>query len=124
MVRELYERVKEHEDRPKAIETLNTIINYTEHFLVNMKNFTGEDQPFTEVEYGTLEKLISGIKVSKFSFQHLESFGIFHLYRICLRPCLLKTALEPSMTLGKGRDGSYTSVLIGRGAGCPYSEHL
>ena len=70
MVRELYERVKEHEDRPKAIETLNTITNYTEHFLVNMKNFTGEDQPFTEVEYGTLEKLISGIKVSKFSFQH------------------------------------------------------
>ena len=38
-------------------------MNYTEHFLVGMKNYTGEDQPFTEVEYTTLEKLINETKV-------------------------------------------------------------
>ena len=39
-------------------------MNYTEHFLVGMKNYTGEDLPFTEVEYTTLEKLINETKVS------------------------------------------------------------
>ena len=49
----------------KAIEALNSIMNYSEHFLIGMRNFTGEDQPFTEVEYTTLEKLINETRVRK-----------------------------------------------------------
>ena len=62
----LAERVKEAQDRPKAIEALNSMVNYSEHFLSSMKNFTGEvagEQPFTTVEYGTLEKLITETRV-------------------------------------------------------------
>ena len=60
---DLYQRVHEAEERPKAIEALNGIVNYTEFFLDGMKNLTGEDKPFTEVEYTTLEKLIITTKV-------------------------------------------------------------
>ncbi len=51
----------------QALDALNTIMNYSEHFLVGMKNFTGEDQPFTEVEFSTLESLINDTKVSSLS---------------------------------------------------------
>ncbi len=50
----------------QAIETLNSILNYSDHFLVSMLNYTGgDDKPFTEVEYTTLEKLINDTKVSR-----------------------------------------------------------
>ena len=61
MMKPLTERVKEAEDRPRAMEALNSMMNYSQHFLVSMKNFTGDEvgeQPFTTVEYQTLEKLI------------------------------------------------------------------
>ena len=67
MTKELEERVKEFKDRPRAIEALNSMVNYSEHFLKSMKNFTGDEigeQPFTTVEYTTLEKLIQTTKVS------------------------------------------------------------
>lgn len=56
--RALYRRVQEMQDRPGAIEALNSMVNHTSYFLTGMKNFTGEDQPFTQVEYDALEKLI------------------------------------------------------------------
>ena len=59
----LYWRVQEMQERPGAIEALNTIVNHTNYFLGGMKNFTGEDQPFTQVEYDALEKLITETKV-------------------------------------------------------------
>lgn len=58
----LYWRVQEMQERPGAIEALNTIVNHTNYFLGGMKNFTGEDQPFTQVEYDALEKLITETK--------------------------------------------------------------
>ena len=63
MMRAVKERVKEHEERPKALEALKTVMNYSEGFLKSMKNFTGEDLPFTETEYNTLEKLINETRV-------------------------------------------------------------
>lgn len=60
--RALYRRVQEMQDRPGAIEALNSIVNHTNYFLGGMKNFTGEDQPFTQVEYDALEKLITETK--------------------------------------------------------------
>ncbi|ELT93277.1 hypothetical protein CAPTEDRAFT_179511 [Capitella teleta] len=58
VTKELYERVKEAEERPRAMEALNSVMNYTQYFLVGMVNYTGEDQPFTKVEMETLAKLI------------------------------------------------------------------
>lgn len=55
----LYRRVQELQDRPSAIEALNSMVNHSIYFLIGMKNFTGEDQPFTQVEYDALEKLIT-----------------------------------------------------------------
>jgi hypothetical protein len=60
---DIYQRVFEAEERPKAMETLNSIVNYTKFFLTGMKNLTGEDKPFTDVELVTLEKLINTTEV-------------------------------------------------------------
>ncbi|KAK2176539.1 hypothetical protein NP493_657g01042 [Ridgeia piscesae] len=59
LTRDLYERVRELEERPKAQEAMKGMLNYTRHFLVSMRNYTGEDLPFTQVEYDTLAKLIN-----------------------------------------------------------------
>merc|ERR550532_527617 len=59
LTKDLLERVRELKERPQAIDAINSIMNYSRHFLKNMENFTGEDQPFTKVEYETLEKLIT-----------------------------------------------------------------
>ena len=66
--KKLWERVQEKQERPKAIEALNSIMNYSVHFLFGMKNFTGDEpgeQPFTTVEYETLEKLVKETKVRR-----------------------------------------------------------
>jgi len=64
LTRDLYERVRELEERPKAQEAMKGMLNYTRHFLVSMRNYTGEDLPFTQVEYDTLAKLINSTAVS------------------------------------------------------------
>jgi hypothetical protein len=66
--KDLYERVKEAEERPRAIEALNSVMNYSQFFLVGMMNFTGKDQPFTQVEMETLSKLIVETQVQHSSF--------------------------------------------------------
>ena len=58
-------RVREADERPRALEALKGMLNYTRHFLVSLKNFTGEDQPFTMVEFDVLSKLINDTKVSR-----------------------------------------------------------
>ena len=58
ITKDLQLRVYELQERPKALEALNSIMNYSTHFLIGMQNYTGEDQPFTEVEYNTLKKLV------------------------------------------------------------------
>ena len=60
---ELFYRVEQYKERPRALEALNSAVNYSEHFIVTMANFTGEDQPFTEVEYGKLKDMINETKV-------------------------------------------------------------
>lgn len=64
LTKDLYARVYEYVERPKALETMNGLLNYTTHFLIGMQNYTGEDQPFTEVEYNTLKKLVQDTLVS------------------------------------------------------------
>jgi len=61
--RDVFDRVKELNERPVVIEAFNGLVNHTEHFLKAMKNFTGEDLPFTQVEYDALEKLLTDSKV-------------------------------------------------------------
>ncbi|ESO05028.1 hypothetical protein HELRODRAFT_111473 [Helobdella robusta] len=66
MVKDLFDRVYEYQERPVAIEALNSRVNHSEFFLEGMKNFTaitaGDDQPFTLVEMETLKKLIEETK--------------------------------------------------------------
>ena len=59
LTHDLYDRVKELEERPRAEDAMRGMLNYTRHFLGSMKNYTGEDLPFTQVEYDTLDKLIN-----------------------------------------------------------------
>jgi hypothetical protein len=61
--RDVFSRVKELNERPAAVEAFNNLVNHTEYFLKAMKNFTGEDQPFTQVEFDVLEKLLTESKV-------------------------------------------------------------
>lgn len=72
MTKDLYGRVNEMLERPAAIEALNSMVNHTMYFMVGMKNFTGEDQPFTQVEYDALEKLITETKVCLFISPFLQ----------------------------------------------------
>lgn len=58
VTKDLYGRVYEMLERPAAIEALNSMLNHTAYFLFGMKNFTGEDQPFTQADYDALEQLV------------------------------------------------------------------
>jgi len=60
----VYERVNELRERPTAIAALNGMMNHSELFLELMRNFTGEDLPFTQVEFDVLDKLINETRVS------------------------------------------------------------
>jgi hypoxia up-regulated 1 len=57
------DKVREVKERPKALEALNTVANYSEFFANGMKNLTGEDMPFTQVEFDTLSKMLTETKV-------------------------------------------------------------
>jgi hypoxia up-regulated 1 len=62
VTRDVFERVHELSERPVAIAALAQRVNHTEYFLVMMRNFTGEDLPYTQVEYDMLEKLVNETK--------------------------------------------------------------
>jgi len=57
--KELADRVEHLLERPRALEALNSVMNYSRHFLKGMENYTGDDQPFTETEMNTLSKLVT-----------------------------------------------------------------
>jgi len=39
-------------------------MNHSEFFLSFMRNFTGEDMPFTQVEFDVLDKMVNETRVS------------------------------------------------------------
>ncbi|CAD5112087.1 DgyrCDS1328 [Dimorphilus gyrociliatus] len=57
--KDINNRVKEIKDQPQAWEAMRIQLNHSEVFIAGMKNFTGEDSIFTQVEYDTLDKLIN-----------------------------------------------------------------
>ena len=58
-------RVYEREERPKALASLQQVLNSTSVFLETVRNMTDADDPmFTQVELTTLEKIINETKVS------------------------------------------------------------
>ncbi|XP_041373563.1 hypoxia up-regulated protein 1-like isoform X3 [Gigantopelta aegis] len=53
-------RVREMQERPKALDAMKSMLNHSKVFLATIKNLTTlEDPMFTEVEITTLEKLIT-----------------------------------------------------------------
>ncbi|XP_055936976.1 hypoxia up-regulated protein 1-like [Argiope bruennichi] len=62
MTKDLFERVKEHRDRPEALKALKDMLNISQVFLNSARNVSEDDQIFTEVELNTLENLISETK--------------------------------------------------------------
>lgn len=61
----LYRRVKEHMERPEALAALHSMINGSSYFLANARNMTTDspDGLFTQVELGTLERVINETQV-------------------------------------------------------------
>lgn len=59
----LFERVREHRERPEALESLRNMLNISEMFYANSINISKEEQIFTDVELNTLRKLIDETKV-------------------------------------------------------------
>jgi hypothetical protein len=59
--------------RPKRLADLKEILNISSHFLGTIRNETGEDKPFTEVEVTALEKLINTTIVSCWFFYFINS---------------------------------------------------
>lgn len=58
LTRDLFERVREHRERPEAIKALRDMLNISTLFLNGAKNVSEDDQVFSEVELNTLESLI------------------------------------------------------------------
>lgn len=58
IVKELFDRVREHKERPEALNSLKEMLNISRVFYEGAKNLSEEDQMFTEVELSTLETLI------------------------------------------------------------------
>lgn len=61
--RDIVFRVNERKTRPKRLDELKEVLNKSVEFLESTRNLTGEDKPLTEVEWNTLEKLITSVKV-------------------------------------------------------------
>jgi hypothetical protein len=62
----LFARIREHTDRPEALEALTKMINSSEYFLGKAKNSTSvADGYFTATELETLEKKVAEIKLWK-----------------------------------------------------------
>lgn len=66
LVKELNNRVKEHKERPKAMEALKSSLNHTQFMIKSMRNYSkigeNEDGPFTDVELTTIETLHKGMR--------------------------------------------------------------
>ena len=62
----LFARIREHTDRPEALDALNRMLNSSEYFLGKARNSSSvADGYFTEVELETLEKKVADIKAWK-----------------------------------------------------------
>lgn len=66
LTRDMFERVREHRERPEALKALKDMLNLSEVFLNGAKNVSEDNQVFTEVEINTLDKLIQDTKVRYF----------------------------------------------------------
>ena len=74
MTASLYARIKEHTDRPEALEALTKMINTSEYFMAKAKNSTSvADGYFTETELETLEKKVAEIKAWKENAEREQS---------------------------------------------------
>jgi hypoxia up-regulated 1 len=62
LTRDLFDRVREHRERPEALNALNNMLNISEIFFNGAKNVSEEEQIFSEVELNVLKKLIDDTK--------------------------------------------------------------
>ncbi|ODN03799.1 Hypoxia up-regulated protein 1 [Orchesella cincta] len=58
LTKDLEDRVREHKDRPDALDALEKMLNISMGFLESSKSLPEDEQMFTEVEITTLEKLV------------------------------------------------------------------
>ncbi|KAG8199551.1 hypothetical protein JTE90_009392 [Oedothorax gibbosus] len=59
LTKDMFERVREHQDRPEALKALTDMLNISDVFLGQARNVSVDDQVFTDVEMKTLENLIA-----------------------------------------------------------------
>lgn len=62
LTRNLFDRVREHRERPEALNALNNILNISEMFFNGANNVSADEQIFSEVELNVLKKLIDDTK--------------------------------------------------------------
>jgi hypothetical protein len=62
--KDVFFRLSEKALRPKKLDELKDILNKSIEFLKTIGNLTGEDQPLTQVQYNTFDKLINSTKVT------------------------------------------------------------
>ena len=59
----MFERVKEHRDRPEAFAALKEVLNGSEFFLSRALSIDEDEQYFTEIELTALQTMINDTKV-------------------------------------------------------------
>lgn len=62
--RDVMFRINERKLRPKRLDELKEVLNKSMEFAETSKELVGDDKPLTEVEWNTLDKLISTVKVN------------------------------------------------------------
>lgn len=62
LTKDFLDRVREHKDRPDALEALSNMLNISMNFLDNSKKVPEDEQLFTSIELSTLEKLVKETK--------------------------------------------------------------
>ena len=55
----MFDRVKEHRERPEAVKALNDMLNISSIFLSNARNLSHDQQIFTDVEINALHVLVT-----------------------------------------------------------------
>ncbi|KAI2803283.1 Hypoxia up-regulated protein 1 [Blomia tropicalis] len=58
ITKEIFERVREHRERPEALSALRNILNISDMFHTNAINVSEDEQIFSQIELANLRKII------------------------------------------------------------------
>lgn len=103
----MFDRVKEHRERPEAINALKEVLNASMFFLRQVQNTTEDEQYFTEVELNSLDTLINNTWASLKCLKLQSSYCNYVIHTLHVTSLFYTAA----MASGKRKRSSSHSVV-------------